>query len=406
MKIPFLFKLIFNRFFFEKLAALLIFWILLYAIKSFLFIFLVTFLFAYLFLDLANWISHRLHELTKHVSHLPSKNLLIKFNRLGIIISVIYAVFVVVITTIFYNLIPHLIDETRGFAKEVPIILSQLQHAVDWIEATVWFNLGIDESFTKFVNNGSIEDTIKNTFENIKNIGIVVVQIMISLILSFVFIIDREKILSYLSLLKTWNFSFLHHQFSSIGEKIGKWFGLIFKAQAIIAFINAVLTSLWLLLISFIHGGETFPFIATIAMIFFFFGFIPVLGFFISSIPLILIGFNYGGMTVIAEIALMIAIVHAVEAYYLNPKIVSSYMEFPVFITFIILLLSEHFFWFIGLLVGVPLFYIALEFFRDFDSYISKIQRISHTIDTAKTTTKEAITKDIRLSRSGKRANV
>lgn len=40
----------------------------------------------------------------------------------------------------------------------------------------------------------------------------------------------------------------------------------------------------------------------------------------------------------------MIAIVHAVEAYYLNPKIVSSYVHFPVFITFIILLISEHLF--------------------------------------------------------------
>jgi predicted PurR-regulated permease PerM len=50
-------------------------------------------------------------------------------------------------------------------------------------------------------------------------------------------------------------------------------------------------------------------------------------------------------------ITAMIILVHAVEAYYLNPKIVSSYMEFPVFITFLILLVSEHFMGFVGLMI-------------------------------------------------------
>lgn len=104
-------------------------------------------------------------------------------------------------------------------------------------------------------------------------------------------------------------------------------------------------------------------------------------------------------------IGIMIAVVHSVEAYYLNPKIVSSYMEFPVFITFLILLVSEHFMGFIGLMVGVPLFYIFLDIAKDFDEYVVKIQKISNTIDTQKTNTKEAIHKDIRLSRSGKRSS-
>lgn len=164
-----------------------------------------------------------------------------------------------------------------------------------------------------------------------------------------------------------------------------------------------MLTTIGLLLISFFHGGDTFPFIATLGITVFIFGFIPVLGFFISSAPILIIGFNYGGLDVVAAILVMIAIIHAVEAYYLNPKIVSSYMEFPVFITFLVLLLSEHFFGFVGLLIGVPLFYIFLDSIKDFDLYVEKIKRISKTIDTAKTTTKEAIHKNIRLSRSGKR---
>jgi predicted PurR-regulated permease PerM len=66
----------------------------------------------------------------------------------------------------------------------------------------------------------------------------------------------------------------------------------------------------------------------------------------------------------------MIAFVHAIEAYYLNPRIVSSYVHIPVFVTFIILLISEHFFGLVGLLIGVPLFIIILDFIEDIDTYI------------------------------------
>lgn len=226
-------------------------------------------------------------------------------------------------------------------------MMGRLQSAADNLQNSVSFDLGLDEVFTSVVNKAAVETTLTNIFENVKNIGIFLLKVLIALILSYVFIIDRERIERYFGLIKTGNFAFIYDQFAVIAEKISKGFGLIFKAQAIIALVNAILTTIGLLAISFIHGGDSFPFIATLGIVVFIFGFIPVLGFFISSIPILIIGFNYGGMNVIAAIVIMITIVHVVEAYYLNPKIVSSYMEFPVFITFLILLLSEHFFGFV-----------------------------------------------------------
>lgn len=104
------------------------------------------------------------------------------------------------------------------------------------------------------------------------------------------------------------------------------------------------------------HGGETFPYIFTLSLIVFIFGFIPVFGTFLSGIPIVIIGYGYGtsahdSIIIVSAIVGMIAVVHAMEAYYLNPKIVSSYVHFPVFITFVILLISEHFFGLIGLLI-------------------------------------------------------
>lgn len=75
---------------------------------------------------------------------------------------------------------------------------------------------------------------------------------------------------------------------------------------------------------------------------------------------------------------LIISIVHIVEAYYLNPKIVSSYVHFPVFVTFVILLLAEHFFGLIGLLIGIPVVSILMGLIDDIDIYIDDVKKRLH----------------------------
>ena len=264
-------------------------------------------------------------------------------------------------------------------------------------------DLGINKALNSVFNTGSVQEIIRGMFENIKNIGIFLTKFFIALILSYIFLIDRKKITHYLETMKGGNFSFLYEEYIVIFGKITKGFGLIFKAQAIIAFVNAVLTVLGLLIISFFHGAETFPYIITLGVIVFIFGFVPILGTFLSAIPILIIGYNYGGSSVIMAILSMAVFIHAVEAYYLNPKIVSAYMELPVFLTFLILLVSEHIFGFVGLLIGVPLFYILVDVLKDFDRFITKISHASHLFHETKDGTKEAISQDIRLSRSGKR---
>lgn len=127
-----------------------------------------------------------------------------------------------------------------------------------------------------------------------------------------------------------------------------------------------------------------FPFIFTLSLIVFICGFIPVFGTFLSGIPIIIIGYGYGtghgdSMNIVAACVLMIAIVHIIEAYYLNPKIVSSYVHFPIFITFLILLVSEHLLGLLGLLIGVPLFSIFMSIIEDIDRAIDRSKKKKNT---------------------------
>lgn len=54
-------------------------------------------------------------------------------------------------------------------------------------------------------------------------------------------------------------------------------------------------------------------------------------------------------------------IVHAIEAYFLNPKLMSAKTELPIFFTFIVLIFSEHFIGIWGLIIGIPIFVFLLD---------------------------------------------
>lgn len=278
-----------------------------------------------------------------------------------------------------------------------------MQTAINNLESSVNIDLGINRAISSILNPGSVQEIVKGLFENIKNIGIFLTKFIIAMILSYVFLIDREKINSYLEDIKHGNFAFLYEEYKIIFGKVAKGFGLIFKAQAFIALINAILTVVGLMMISFFHGGTAFPYIITLGVIVFIFGFVPVLGTFLSALPIFIIGYDYGGMNVVMAILGMTAFIHTVEAYYLNPRIVSAYMELPVFLTFLVLLVSEHLFGFVGLLTGVPVFYILVDILKDIDQYVTKIRHASSAVHDMKDQTKESISSEIRLSRSGKR---
>lgn len=113
MRLPFIFKLVFNRYFFQKLFAILLLALLIYLLESFLAIFLITFLFSYLFLDVSKTIHEKLGQLSTHLKHRFSKKFLRTFSSLPAIITIVYISFIVIVVSLFYTLIPHLLEEGK-----------------------------------------------------------------------------------------------------------------------------------------------------------------------------------------------------------------------------------------------------------------------------------------------------
>ena len=124
--------------------------------------------------------------------------------------------------------------------------------------------------------------------------------------------------------------------------------------QILISFINSILSAVTLSLLGF-HQ------VIGLGFMIFILGLIPVAGVMISLIPLSIIAFKLGGVIMILYVLGMIVLLHALEAYFLNPKLMSMKTKLPVFFTFIILLLAEHFMGVWGLLFGIPLFLFLLD---------------------------------------------
>ena len=141
MKLPFIFKLIFNRYFFEKISALALLGVVMYTLQSFLLIFLFAFLFAFLFSDLSSWLVAKFDIAISQMQSRPAKKFARKLNTPLVVISLIYLGFITAVTLMFYSLIPQLIEETRGLVKVAPTIASQLTHAADTLQSQVNFDL-------------------------------------------------------------------------------------------------------------------------------------------------------------------------------------------------------------------------------------------------------------------------
>jgi predicted PurR-regulated permease PerM len=97
------------------------------------------------------------------------------------------------------------------------------------------------------------------------------------------------------------------------------------------------------------------PSVAMLSMVVFVCGFIPVVGTFLSTAPIMLVALNTGG-PMLAVIALgLILFIHTLEAYIFNPLIYGKHFELNPVVVLLILFVGYHLFGIWGMILGVPL---------------------------------------------------
>lgn len=180
-----------------------------------------------------------------------------------------------------------------------------------------------------------------------------VFMVFFMLMVAAFFSIDIRNIRTYVKTLIPVEYA---EDVKQLTARIDRSLSGVVRGQVTICLVNGVLTFIGLVIF-----GVKFAFLlATIATLF---SLIPIFGTIISSVPIVLIGLSQSWKTGVA-ILLWIIGIHALEAYFLNPKIMGTAARIhPVVIAFV-LIAGERTFGLVGALFAVP---IAAIFVACFD---------------------------------------
>lgn len=200
---------------------------------------------------------------------------------------------------------------------------------------------------------------LKLLLDNIANIATtlatsivsIIATFLLALLFSFLIVLDLPKLSTSVAELQNTKIRFIYIEVADSIRSFCGVLGQAFEAQFIIAIVNSILTALGVVYL--LNLGEQVAFLSAIV---FLMSFIPVAGVFISSVPICLIALQASGFQLMLLAILMITVIHAIEAYILNPEIYGHRLRINPVIVLIILTIGGKLFYFWGLILGVPLF--------------------------------------------------
>lgn len=317
----------------KRICVLLVLCLFFYIIRGLLDVFLLTFLFAYMIYSIQDVI---IKFLSKHR---------IKYSKLAITI-ILYCILIVTISLAIYSYVPVLANQSQNIFK---LVTADKIKTTSLPFAKYITPLIKDLDLSKYITSGSTY-----VIKAVSAVGNWSVNVFISIMLSMFFMLEIEKNKKFMKKLGRGKMAWISKYLSHLAKNFLNSFGKVIQAQIMIALINSLLSVIFLRILGF-------PQLLALGFMIFLLSLIPVAGVIISLVPLSIIAFNIGGAIKIVYVILMIIVLHALETYILNPKLMSAKTDLPVFFVFVILLISQHFMGVWGLLLGIPLFMFLLD---------------------------------------------
>ncbi|HEY8889788.1 MAG TPA: AI-2E family transporter [Clostridium sp.] len=242
----------------------------------------------------------------------------------------------------------------------IPLAISQSLHILNRMEYTdfaidVKGNMKYLAPIFQQINIASYAKTgIQSIMIFITDFGAWSLNFIMAFVLSLVFVLEKDSVLKFLSKFKRSKVSAAYNYLSCFGNNFLNSFGKVIRAQIMIAIANTILSIIGLTIMGF-------PALFALAFMIFILSLVPIVGVFFSLIPLCLIAFKIGGLIKVVFVVIMIFVIHAVESYVLNPKLMSDTTHLPIFFTFTTLIISENFMGTWGLILGIPMVIFVLD---------------------------------------------
>ncbi len=286
-------------------------------------------------------------------------------NRRFILISFYILFFLIIV--LFLSIVPsRILSETINFTE-------QLKNSIGTINTWMSDNLGNNETYVALreqINQMIFPETyITGVWEFIYGLLQKALHyfswFFIALLFSFLITLDLPHLTKGVRHLRDTRLSDFYHETADSIVLFAKVVGENFRAQLFISTLNTILTAICLNLL----GIKAVVLLCTIVFIC---GLIPVLGMLISSVPIVLMAINSGGIELGLWALLIIIGIHMLETYVFNPYIVSSVMRINPVMTLIILYVAHSIMGMWGMLLGVP---IAVYLYRKIDYVPSAVRK-------------------------------
>jgi predicted PurR-regulated permease PerM len=267
----------------------------------------------------------------------------------------LYLIFLLGIVSFFIYGLPKIYSEAKQFTAQLPMTLSNIESVLNKIsEDNPTMAQPIERIKGALTFDKVINKAVSLAVKGLEQAWHYVTWFFLSILFSFLIMLDLPNLITKFMTLRHSRVGGIYKETAFSVIRFSQVVGENFRAQVMISLINTTLT---LIGISIIGTGTT----ALLSFVVFICGLIPVLGVIISSIPVMLVALNVGGLQMVMTVLILIIFVHLIEAYILNPRIVSAVMHINPVLTLIILYISHSIMGLWGMLLGVP---IAVYFYR------------------------------------------
>ncbi|WP_328801671.1 AI-2E family transporter [Paenibacillus sp. LX16] len=312
----------------RRVAVLAIIVLLLFMLRSMMNIMLLTLLLTILIGSIYNGVN----KLVKRFVNVPSM----------IVLLLVYGLLILIMVWGVYRMVPLIIVQVKQ-------VYLMIQQAYMYPDRNQW-----NETIIEFMDTLNVQRLFEPGLSAVMKVSQLGTQLLVSIILSLFFLMEKSYITRFTATFVDSKLGWFFKEVGHFGHMFLGTFGKVLEAQLLISLINCILTTIALWIMGF-------PNLLGLALIIFVLGLVPVAGVFISLAPLGLIAFSVGGINYVIYLVILIVVIHAIEAYFLNPKLMSSKTNLPIFFTFVVLIFSEHLIGIWGLIVGIPLFVFFLD---------------------------------------------
>ena len=287
---------------------------------------------------------------------------------------IVYLLFLGTLFLIVYAFVPTLINQVKDFIDTIPGILSELKELTNGIFTSLGGTQGEaikDQVYSAIEGFGisltqNLPDTIFNFGKGLVSGGM---TFFLAIMIGFYMLFDFNKINDFIleNIPKKWK-----NGYKELGERINTSLRNYLQGLFLVMLLVFITQSIGLTLAG-LEAPLIFALFCALTDV------IPYFGPYIGAIPAIIVGFTISPLTGIFCI-ISILVVQALENNFYQPLIMGHTMKLHPVTIMLGLLIFQHFFGIIGMIIATPVIACLKVIFKFVDEKFHLIDKITDTI--------------------------